>query len=68
MVPMLAPMMTGIAVATGMVPPPTRATTSDVVVDEDCTRAVARMPTNRPISGFEALWIRSSDEAAAEAA
>jgi hypothetical protein len=41
-----------------MLPLPTSATTSEVVVDDDCTRVVARMPTNRPSNGFEALSIR----------
>ena len=36
---------------------PTIATTSEVVVDDDCTRLVTRMPTNNPISGLDASWI-----------
>ncbi len=57
-VPMLAPMTIGMAVSIGMLPLPTKATTSEVVVDEDWTRVVARTPTNRPSNGFEALSIR----------
>ena len=57
-VPMLAPMTIGMAVSIGMVPPPTSATTREVVVDEDCTRVVARTPTKRPTSGSDALSIR----------
>ena len=55
---MLAPMTIGIAVSIGMLPLPTIATTREVVVDEDCTRVVARIPTNRPSNGFEALSIK----------
>ena len=40
---------------TGMDPHPTSATTRDVVVDDDCIRVVARIPTNSPTSGLEAL-------------
>ena len=57
-VPMLAPMTIGMAVSIGMLPPPTMATTNDVVVDEDWTRVVARIPTKRPSKGLDALSIR----------
>ncbi|KPL05945.1 hypothetical protein AMJ71_10345 [candidate division TA06 bacterium SM1_40] len=46
-------MTIGMAVATVRAPPPTSPTTSEVVSDELCIRAVARMPMNRPVSGFE---------------
>ncbi len=59
-VPMLAPMTTGIAVATGIIPLPTIATTIEVVVDDDCASVVARIPTNRPTSGLLALSINPS--------
>ena len=57
---MFAPMTTGIAVSTVIVPLPTSATTSEVVVEEDCTSVVAKIPTKRPTSGSDALWISPS--------
>jgi hypothetical protein len=37
------------------IPLPTRPTTIDDVVDEDCIIDVARIPINRPISGWEVV-------------
>mmetsp|Transcript_29292 Transcript_29292/g.66409 ORF Transcript_29292/g.66409 Transcript_29292/m.66409 type:complete len:243 (-) Transcript_29292:14-742(-) len=51
-VPMLAPMMTGMAAFTVMVSAPTRPTTIDVLVDDDWTMTVARIPVMRPARGF----------------
>ena len=65
-VPILAPMMIGMAVATGIAPLPTNATTSDVVVDDDCTRLVTNTPTKSPIRGSDALWDEIADKTAGE--
>jgi len=46
-------MIIGIAYATGRTPPPTSPTMREVVVDELCTRLVARIPVNNPRKGFE---------------
>ncbi len=51
-VPMLAPMIMGTASGTAKVPDPTRPTMVAVLTDEDCTRTVARMPTNNPATGL----------------
>ena len=51
-VPMLAPMMTGMAAGTGSVPVATSVTTSEVVVEDDWTRLVTRMPVMSPRSGL----------------
>lgn len=47
-VPMLAPIMMGMALCTVSCPAPTRPTTMEVLVEEDCTRTVAKIPTIRP--------------------
>ena len=47
-VPMLAPMTMGIALGMVRLPPPTRATTTDVVAEELWTTDVERIPTTRP--------------------
>jgi len=49
---MLAPMMIGIPILTLTAPSPTIATTMDVLVDEDGTNNVARMPAIRPEMGL----------------
>jgi hypothetical protein len=59
-VPMLAPMMMGMALATFRAPPATSPTTMDVVNDEDWTMEVERIPTNSPIKGFVVVVIRAS--------
>jgi len=46
-------MIMGIAYSTGRAPPPTSPTTREVVVDELCTRLVARIPVNNPTKGLE---------------
>lgn len=47
-VPMLAPMMMGIAFGMVNPPPPTKATTTEVVAEELWTIEVERMPVTRP--------------------
>ena len=65
-VPMLAPITIGIALASGngFSGAATRATIIEVVTDELCTTVVANSPTTRPTNGFSVaakkLWIRSS--------
>ena len=59
-VPILAPMMMGTAFWMVKIPEATNPTTVQVVVDELCTRLVARMPMKRPTSGFEVVLIRRS--------
>jgi len=53
-------MTMGMAVGTVKTPPATRPTTIDVVEDEDWMRDVARIPMNKPTSGFVVVWIRFS--------
>ncbi len=57
-VPMLAPMIMGTALATGMgfTGAATSPTIMEVVTDELCTRVVARIPTINPMKG---LWVAS---------
>ncbi len=57
-VPILAPIIIGIALATFKTPPPTRPTTMDVVEEEDWIREVARIPINKPTSGLVVVCIR----------
>ena len=59
-VPMLAPMMIGIAPSMVSAPAATSPTVIEVVVDELCTRLVARMPTRSPTNGFAVRAISSS--------
>lgn len=47
-VPMFAPMTMGMALVMVRLPPPTRATTTEVVADELWTMDVERMPTTNP--------------------
>ena len=58
-VPMLAPMSMGIAVAMGR-PPATRPTVMDVTVDDDWMSAVASTPIIRAMSGLDAKANSSS--------
>ena len=51
-VPIFAPMMIGIACRTDNTSAPTKPTTILVLVDEDCTKTVAKMPTMRPAMGL----------------
>ena len=51
-VPILAPMMTGIAAGREICPLATRPTVNVVVKLLDWTRLVTRMPTNNPASGW----------------
>ncbi|MNR31413.1 hypothetical protein D3C85_1489220 [compost metagenome] len=50
-VPRLAPITMGMAMPMGR-PPATRPTITEVTVLEDCTRAVARMPSKRATKGL----------------
>ena len=50
-VPRLAPKSIGMAISMGR-PPATMPTVIDVVVEEDCMIAVARIPMPRPTNGF----------------
>jgi hypothetical protein len=59
-VPMLAPIMMGIALLTFKAPPATKPTTIDVVKEEDWTIDVERIPTNSPIKGLVVVVIRAS--------
>mmetsp|Transcript_16940 Transcript_16940/g.53398 ORF Transcript_16940/g.53398 Transcript_16940/m.53398 type:complete len:208 (-) Transcript_16940:15-638(-) len=51
-VPMLAPMIMGIALSTFIRPAAVMVMMIDVLVDEDWTRTVARMPITRPAKGL----------------
>mmetsp|Transcript_89084 Transcript_89084/g.252574 ORF Transcript_89084/g.252574 Transcript_89084/m.252574 type:complete len:237 (+) Transcript_89084:879-1589(+) len=51
-VPMFAPMMTGTASWELSCPAATRPTTMEVLVEEDCTSTVPRMPIMSPTTGF----------------
>lgn len=51
-VPILAPMTTGIAFSNVIVPAATAATAIEVVVELLCRMAVPRRPMNSPIAGF----------------
>ena len=66
-VPMLAPMMMGMAMdralagSSPMTPAATRPTVIEVVVDELWMMLVTRMPMHRPTNGFWArVWISTS--------
>jgi hypothetical protein len=61
-VPILAPMMIGMAVGTVRAPPPTRPTTMDVVVEELWMTDVVKMPMNRPTKGLEVPLMRLSEK------
>jgi hypothetical protein len=61
-VPMLAPMMRGIAFRTVRASAATSPTTREVVVEELWIRAVAIMPTISPITGSVVLVIRASEK------
>jgi hypothetical protein len=67
-VPMLAPMMIGIAPSTVSAPAATSATVSEVVVDELWTSVVPRMPANRPDERVGRLLDEHRREALAEEA
>ena len=57
-VPMLAPMMMGIALGMVRLLPATRATTIEVVAEELWTTEVERMPATRPTKGLEVISMR----------
>jgi hypothetical protein len=50
-------MTMGIALGMVKLPPPTNATTTEVVAEELWTREVERMPTSRPTYGLEVIWM-----------
>ena len=52
-VPMFAPIIIGIAILKGK-PPATSPTMTDVTVEDDCTKAVAKEPSNKAINGLVA--------------
>jgi len=52
-VPMLAPMMMGMALCKVIDPDATNATTNEVVVELLCNMAVMSNPMNRPVNGFD---------------
>ncbi len=61
-VPRLAPITMGMAMPMGR-PPATRPTMTEVTVLEDCTSAVARMPSSRATKGLLAkakIWAAPS--------
>ena len=60
-VPILAPIIMGMALATFNTPPPTNPTTIEVVEEDDCIRDVARVPMNNPTSGLVVVWISVVD-------
>ena len=60
LVPILAPMITGMAVDTSSAPAATIATVIDVVVDELCTRLVASTPMKSPTNGFAVVMSNRS--------
>ena len=66
-VPILAPMIIGTANSTERDPDPTRATIVEVDTDDDCTRTVARTPTNSPAIGFETRSNKESVKSAPNA-
>ena len=59
-VPMLAPMIMGMALATVRALLPTSPTTMEVVLEELWTTEVDRMPMKRPTMGFEVPAIKAS--------
>ena len=59
-VPMLAPIIIGIAVSIVNAPPATSPTTSDVVVEELCIILVATIPIINPENGFVVILISVS--------
>ncbi len=59
-VPILAPMIMGMALLTFRTPPPTKPTTIAVVDEEDWIKEVARIPINKPATGLEVVAIRAS--------
>ena len=65
LVPMLEPMMTGMPCCTVMPPDATMATTSEVMVAEDCTRQVEMMPMKRPRAGLVRWAMVSSESSSA---
>ena len=52
-VPMLAPIIIGMALSTEIDPAATNAITSDVLVELLCSRAVIRIPMKSPLKGFD---------------
>ena len=59
-VPILAPIMMGIAFVTFNAPPATNPTTIEVVDEEDWTMEVERIPMNRPTNGLVVVAISVS--------
>jgi hypothetical protein len=57
-VPILAPIIIGMALGMVSAPPATRPTTMDVVDDEDWMIDVARIPIKSPTIGFVVVSIR----------
>jgi hypothetical protein len=53
-------MIIGTALLTVRVPEPTIPTTMEVVVEELCTRLVAKIPMKRPTNGFDVVLISCS--------
>jgi hypothetical protein len=51
-VPILAPIIIGMAVEISRAPPATIPTTIEVVDEEDCIMEVANIPIKRPATGF----------------
>ena len=58
LVPILAPIIIGMALLIERVPAATKATTIDVVVPELWIILVAKMPMNKPTKGLEVVVIR----------
>jgi hypothetical protein len=58
-VPILAPIIIGTALDTVNVPAATNPTVIEVVTELDCIIAVASIPMNRPVKGFEVELINT---------
>jgi hypothetical protein len=59
-VPIFAPITMGTAFSRERIPAATKPTTVQVVVEELCTRLVARIPIKRPTKGLDVLLISRS--------
>ena len=59
-VPILAPIIMGIAFVTFSAPPATKPTTIDVVEEDDCMIEVTRIPIKRPTKGLVVVSINVS--------
>jgi hypothetical protein len=52
----------GIAFEMVKLPPPTKATTTEVVAEELCTIDVERIPTTSPTKGLDVIWMSFTEK------